>query len=225
MGWQKGWVDDMPCGEGWDMPVEAEGWSDFHWWKIPSSRVLVMIMTSERPYWYSGHFVEGRMKPCQGDGCALCAKGVGAQARYLFSCVEPLTRKSGILEVSRSVALEFRDLAEARGQLRGLRFTIGKHTRHKQSRMEVLGEADDDRFNLEGFPPVDVLKALLLTWEKAKYDVPAAFRKKSLSSEVPSRPGGGGNGHKASGGQARPSGSPFRVTAEGVSRDSLTGVR
>lgn len=215
----------MTYGSGWDMPIDAEGWSDFHWWKVPSSRVLVMIMTSERPYWYSGHFVEGRMKPCQGENCALCAKGVGAQARYMFSCVEPLTRKQGILEVSRSVALEFRDLAEARGALRGLRFTIGKHTRHKQSRMEVLGEVDDDHFSLEAFPPVDVLKALLLTWEKAKYDIPSAMRPKSLSSEVPSLPESRGNGHKGPGGQHRGSGGPFRVGPEGISRDTAKGVR
>lgn len=210
----------MPYGEGWDMPVQFEGWSDFHWWKVPANRVLVLVCLSEGPVWYSGHFLKGRMEPCQGEGCRSCREGVGAQARYIFVCLEPLARKVGLLEVSRSVALEFREIAEGRGALRGLTFEIGKHTRHKQSRMEVVGLPDYEGVDIRSFEVPDVKKALILTWEKAGFEVPKQYLapKSEVTSVKPlntlSRGKNGRNGE--SGGSSR----AFKVTAEGIQRDA-----
>lgn len=208
----------MPYGEGWDMPVQFEGWSDFHWWKVPANRILILVCLSEGPVWYSGHFLKGRMEPCYGDGCKACREGVGAQARYIFVCVEPLSRKVGLLEVSRSVALELREMAEGRGQLRGLTFEIGKHTRHKQSRMEVVGVPDAPGLNAGAFEVPDVKKALILTWEKAGFEVPKQYQ--APKNEVASieRTFPLSRGKNGSGGLHRGPGAPYRVDGEGVHR-------
>ena len=200
------------------MPVQFEGWSDFHWWKVPANRVLVLVCLSEGPVWYSGHFVKGRMEPCYGDGCKSCREGIGAQARYIFVCVEPLSRKVGLLEVSRSVALELREIADARGQLRGMTFEIGKHTRHKQSRMEVMGVPDAPGFDARAFEVPDVKRALILTWEKAGFEVPKQYQGSKDEVMSVGRSSSRSNGSRGSGGQQSAPGVPYRVDGEGVHR-------
>lgn len=162
----------MPSGEGWDVPQEVRGDLEFRWFRVGGNRVLVLLCLSDRPVWYRGHYFKGRMVPCQGSGCRLCADGVGAQLRYVVACVEVSTHRSGLLEVGHTVATELRDLAVNHNGLRGLRFEISKHSFSKNSRMEIRPLSDDEGAWWREVDIPDPRTALYLGWQKAGYECP-----------------------------------------------------
>lgn len=162
----------MPQGLGWDVPAEVRGDLEFRWWRVSGNRVLVLVMLSDSPLWYRGHFYKGRMVPCFGEGCKLCADGVGAQLRYVVAAAETSTHRSGLLEVGNTVALELRDLDVRHQGLRGMVVEISKHSFSRQSRMELRYiEREEEQWWKEiDFP--DIKTALYLGWQKAGYEVP-----------------------------------------------------
>jgi len=160
---------------GWDPPEGVAGWSDFHWWKVPAGRVLQLIILSDVPLGYSGHFLKGRMQPCQGEDCQACHEGTGAQLRYLFAAVEPTTRRVGIWDTSRAVAQELRDRMIARGGLRGMWLVLSHHSHSKQSRTEIEGVESALPGWFADMESPDVTRALVETWRKAGYPIPAGY--------------------------------------------------
>lgn len=163
---------------GWEPPEGVAGWSDFHWWKIAGGRALQLIIVSESPLGYSGHFTKGRMGPCYGEGCQLCHEGIGSQLRYLFAAVEPTTRRLGIWDVGRSVAMEIRDAATQRGSLRGLWIVATHHSHSKQSRTELEILTTELSTWVKGIEAPDVGRALVETWRKAGFAIPEGYEKK-----------------------------------------------
>jgi len=135
------------------------------------------VILSEMPLWYTGHFVQGRMRPCYGDDCAECRKGTGGQVRYVLACAEVSTRRVGILEVGRAVGLQIRDHCQASGTARGLWFEIGKESNAKQSRMTLQLISESPGIWYLEMPVPDLKKALAATWDKAKIPLPQGFSK------------------------------------------------
>lgn len=165
----------MATGEGWDVPDDVKAWSDFHWWKVPVAKILVLHILSDTPVWYAGHYYKGRMLPCYGEGCALCADGVGAQLRYLIVGADPVSRRVGILEVGRTIALEIRDISGGKRPLRGMTIELSRHSHSKQSRMEAKYiDIDTPDWVLRLEAP-DPKAAIVATWQKAKVLVPEGF--------------------------------------------------
>lgn len=165
----------MATGEGWDVPDDVKSWSDFHWWKVPVSKILVLHILSDVPLWYTGHYYKGRMLPCYGEGCSLCADGVGAQLRYLLVGADVSTRRVGILEVGRTIALEIRDLSTGRRPLRGMTIEFSRHSHSKQSRMEVqYVDIETPEWTTRLEVP-DPKAAIVATWQKAKVPIPEGF--------------------------------------------------
>jgi hypothetical protein len=124
-------------GEGWDLPKRVRDSIDFHWFKVKPGRPVVLGILSVVPVWYVGHFHQKRMRRCSGDGCELCALGIGGQVRYLFGCVEPATGILGVMEVGKSVGLQLRDWAARRGSMRGMLVEFCKATGAKRSHTEL----------------------------------------------------------------------------------------
>lgn len=162
----------MPQGEGWDVPQDVKGDLEFRWWRVAGNRVLVLLCLSDSPVWYRGHFFKGRMVPCAGAGCRLCADGVGAQLRYVVAAAEVATHRSGLLEVGHTVALELRDLAVHHGGMRGMVLEISKHSFSRQSRMEVrpIDREEEPWWREIDYP--DPKAALYFGWQKAGFDCP-----------------------------------------------------
>lgn len=162
----------MPVGEGFDLPPDQQPWSDFHWFKVSPRRSLVVVVLSEQPLWYSGHFLDGRMWPCCGTGCEMCAHGIGGQVRYVLACAEVSTRRVGILEIGRGIGLQVRDWIERHETLRGMQLELQKHSLSRQSRTEVLYIDGEVAPWWRTLPIPDVKRALLLTWRKANMPIP-----------------------------------------------------
>jgi len=162
----------VPIGEGWDVPADETPWSHFHWFRVSPRGPLAVVCLSEGPLWYTGHFVSGRMAPCLGEGCELCAEGVGGQVRYIFPVADVSTKRVGLLEVGREVGQLIRSWIPRRGGFRGMVLEFSKHSHSRVSRTEVL-------YIDQELPPwylavevPDVKKALLMTWRKAGFRLP-----------------------------------------------------
>jgi len=165
----------MAVGDGWDPPPEAHPWSDFHWWKVSPGRVLELVILSEAPLWYTGHFLRGRMRPCYGDDCEECKKGTGGQIRYVLAGVEVSSRRVGLLELGRAVGLQIRDYAQSMGTARGMWLEFGKESHAKQSRMIVQMIEKPVEIDWMELSVPNMKEALVATWTKAQIPLPEGF--------------------------------------------------
>jgi hypothetical protein len=162
----------VPVGDGWDVAPEDRPWSDFHWWKVPAKGVLVLALLGERPVYYVGHYVDGRMWPCTGPGCGLCERGVGSQIRYVMGAVDIQTHRAGILEVGRGNGMLIRDWVASRGAMSGLIVELEKHSHSRTSRTEVRWVHQDPPVWVSQLEAPDLRRALILTWDKASMPRP-----------------------------------------------------
>lgn len=153
-------------GEGWDVPVEVRDRVQFHWFHVAPGQCLVLVVLSNKPLWYVGHFRSGRMQPCERNGCQSCAAGIGRQIRFVVSCVEITTKRMGVLEVSESVGQLIRSWAQARDGSRGLILELRKATRSKHSRMEVERIDEHPPAWALAMEPLDLQEVVARTWEK-----------------------------------------------------------
>lgn len=163
-------------GSGWEPSGDSVASSDFRWYKVRPGKGLDVVVLSEEPLWYQGHYHQGRMHLCAGTDCRYCADQIGAQTRYCLAVAEVSTRRPGLLEMGRTVALEVRDLADRRGGLRGLRIFIAKHSNSRHSRMEVEQVSDTQEKWWMFLPVPDVKRALELTWEKDGVTLPRSAK-------------------------------------------------
>ncbi len=153
-------------GTGFGLPEGNDGWTDWTWFHARSASPQKFTILCAAPANYAGHYRKGRMVPCLGESCPLCATGVGAQARYVFSVVEWESRRVGLFEMGRGHALQVSDWAESAGGLRGVSFEVQRSGHAKQSRIEMalVGETLPLYFqHLEG---PDVARAVRSTWER-----------------------------------------------------------
>ena len=162
----------LAVGVGWEVDPGDQPWSDFHWWKVPTKGVLVLVLIGKEPVYYVGHFVDGRMWPCLKEGCGMCDRGVGSQVRYVMAAAEISSKRIGILEVGRQNGLQIRDWCVGRGGMTGLVLELEKHSHARTSRTEVkLIEKEVGPWPYH-VKEVDLKRALLLTWKKADMPVP-----------------------------------------------------
>jgi hypothetical protein len=161
-----------PIGSGFDLPPGAEPWSDFHWFQASTKGIIVLVILSDQPVWYTGHYVGGRMAPCSGSGCDYCATGIGAQVRYCIAVAETATRRVGLIEFGRQNGLLLRDWMNRAGGLRGMVIEVSKHSKNVQSRTEIKYIDIPCEPFWRGLEVPDCATALFLTWHKAGMRMP-----------------------------------------------------
>lgn len=153
-------------GEGWEPPPAVRERCEFHWFHVVPGSCVVLVVLSQSPSWYVGHFEKGRMRKCDGPQCAMCAQGCGRQLRYVFGAVEISTRQNGLVEVSKSVAELLRDWSGRNGGFRGMMLQLEKSTKSKHSRMDVKFLDRNPPVWVSELQSVDVLEALENTWNR-----------------------------------------------------------
>ena len=154
-------------GSGFDLPEGSNGWTDWTWFHARAAAPSRFTILCVSPVHYSGHFSKGRMVPCAGDDCPLCAKGLGSQARYVFSVVEWETRRVGLLELGRGHALQVQDWIPANGGLRGLTIEIQRASHSKQSRVEMTMISDSTPLFFQHLEGPDLARAVQSTCSRA----------------------------------------------------------
>jgi hypothetical protein len=153
-------------GEGFDLPEGNDGWSDWTWFHARAEYPQRFTVLCETPVNYSGHYRKGRMHACPGDGCPLCAAGVGSQARYVFSVVDWESRRVGLLELGRGHALWIQDASKSHGGLRGLSFEVERAARAKQSRLDLRLVTDAVPAFFQHLSGPDLKRAVEATWRR-----------------------------------------------------------
>lgn len=153
-------------GRGWDIPPEADAIGDFRWFKVKWPRTTTLVVLSHEASWYRGHFWNGRMIPCAGEQCVICARGIGAQVRFVFAAADVVNSQVGLMEVGRSVGLELRAWSEQAGQLRGMVLEFSKHSKSDKSRTEMKWIHQEAGGHWMTLPIPDIGRALKLTWER-----------------------------------------------------------
>jgi hypothetical protein len=152
---------------GFGLPEGNDGWSDWTWFHARASAPSRFTILCEAPVNYAGHFSKGRMVPCAGQDCPLCAKGLGVQARYVFSVVEWQTRRVGLLELGRGHALQIQDWIPTNGGLRGLTVEIMRSSHSKQSRVDMTLISDSTPLFFQHLEGPDLARAVKSTWQRA----------------------------------------------------------
>lgn len=172
-------------GRGWEIPPEADSIGDFRWFKVRPQRALTLVVLSEEPYFYRGHFVNGRMIPCAGDLCLNCSNGVGAQIRWVFAGFDPYTGQMGIIELGRSVGFELRARSEKAGKFRGLVLKLWRHGKSEKSRVEMDVLDMDVSKTIVGMRAPDIAKALKLTWNRGSSVTEEVERELDIPEKTP----------------------------------------
>lgn len=165
----------MSIGKGWEVPPGLKPWQNFHWFQPSTRTTLVLIILSEEPIWYSGHFVNGRMAPCCGAECDLCAAGTGVQIRYCFAVVEPLTKRVGLIEFGEGNGLMIRDWGNRNSGVRGIKIEVFKQSKSNQSRTQIKYADEIPPIWIADLEIPDPALALYLTWHKAGMPMPSEF--------------------------------------------------
>lgn len=152
---------------GFGLPEGSDGWTDWTWFHARYPIPTRLTVLCDSPANYSGHFRKGRMVPCLGEACPLCAMGLGNQARYVFSVVEWQDRRVGLLELGRGQALLLQDWSEAAGGLRGVSIEIVRSSGKKQSSIDMTLVSEEVPIYFRHLPGPDPAKALLSTFQRA----------------------------------------------------------
>lgn len=154
-------------GTGFDLPEGNDGWTDWTWFHARSAAPTRFTILCIAPVNYAGHFSKGRMVPCAGEDCPLCERGLGTQARYVFSVVEWQTRRIGLLELGRGHALQIQDWMPQVGGLRGMSIELQRSSHSKQSRVDMTFVSDSTPLFFQHMEGPDLLRAVKSTWQRA----------------------------------------------------------
>jgi hypothetical protein len=152
---------------GFGLPEGNDGWTDWTWFHARHGMSTSFTILCMAPVNYAGHFSKGRMVPCAGEDCPLCARGLGSQARYVFSVVEWSTRRVGLLELGRGHALQIQDWIPANGSLRGLSIELERSSHSKQSRVDMRLVGDSTPLFFQHLEGPDLARAVKSTWQRA----------------------------------------------------------
>jgi hypothetical protein len=124
------------------------------WMKIPARNTVTVVILSEKPVKYAGHWRGKGMAFCTGPTCLLCARQILPTTRYAFSVYLPDADTRALLDLPASATRDISSVAEQTGFLRGLMFTLHKEgqrvngkikvkSNHLFSRITELPDADD----------------------------------------------------------------------------------
>jgi hypothetical protein len=148
---------------GWGTPTERSAGRGAHWWHAPSAGTWMLVILSDEPIRYRGHWRRGSVAPCRGATCPLCAAGSGWVPRYVLSVQVLETRRVMLWEIGASTADQLLEIAEREGGLRGV--TIEGERETQGSRGKIIVRATSVVRASAGLPdPLDAGAILSAQW-------------------------------------------------------------
>jgi len=154
----------------------------FKWLHIRAGESVKVMLSGKLPLWYRAHWHEGRMNPCDGDGCRLCDAGIGRQRRWVFAVAVLPDHKVYLWEVSEALAQEIRVIIERHEQQKDVQIRITREGSGPKGRLNVEDRGLDSYHSTDGLIFPEPQEALELTW--AVVGVRSEFSSKSESSEA-----------------------------------------
>jgi len=137
----------------------------FQWLHIRSGERVGIIFSDQQPLWYYGHWMKGRMWPCDGPDCELCPMGVGKQRRWVFAIGVPTTMKTYLWEVSETIAGEIRGIMERFDSMLNVRVIVRREEGSNRGRLILSDPVYDpaQRASSMKFPDIGI--GVQLTWQ------------------------------------------------------------
>jgi len=157
--------DQGRLDEGWGDTSAAPS-SSYCWFHIPAVGALDVVILSEVPTRYTGHFVGRTMRPCQNRGCHWCEVGLGKQLRWVLSVVDMVSGVRGCIEVGAAAAEAIRATTAELGELRGCRVRLSRATTAKNSEVLVGSKGREPASAVP--EAVDVFRLLSDMWRKQR---------------------------------------------------------
>lgn len=162
-------------GHGFLSAPDDENRCMFQWLHIRAGESSTVVFGDKAPLWYKAHWYERRMQPCSGEGCKMCAAGVGRQRRWVFAVALVGAKKAMLWEVSESLAQDIKKIANEKGQLEKLKVYVIREGSGNKGRLSVSGRGYDEprMIRIDGIEQMvgteDVIfpepqEALELTW-------------------------------------------------------------
>ena len=151
--------------EGWGDTAAAPS-STYCWFHIPIVGGLDVVILSEVPTRYTGHFVGRQMRPCSNRGCHWCEVGLGKQLRWVLSVVDMVSGVRGCIEVGAAAAEAIRVTTAELGELRGARIRLSRATTARNSEVLVGSKGREPASAVPD--PVDVSRLLSDMWAKQR---------------------------------------------------------
>ena len=152
--------------EGWGTIKEIKERDSIHFAKVEGDEPNKFLILNHAPVMYEGHFVHGKMIPCEGENCNVCAAGVGKQVRYCFGVYEYRTGWRAVLELSGKQAEVIFDKYLTGDDARGLMITIRRLGKAKTANLRIVHAEYIDMKPREVYRFVDVSQFLEQTWKK-----------------------------------------------------------
>lgn len=148
---------------GWGNPATEAANQSWVWLHVPARSAIRVVILSESPCRYKGHWVDGHMRPCLPVDCGYCAVRLGFQIRYVFAVHDMTHRVSGLLELGAGAAEVIKESADDLGFLRGLVFELRKEG--GRDRGKIIVKAHHAMIQTEGLPvPPDAALELRRMW-------------------------------------------------------------
>jgi len=162
-------------GHGFLSAPDDEDRCMFQWLHIRSGESCTVVFGDKAPLWYKAHWYGGRMQPCIGEECRMCAAGVGRQRRWVFAVKLVGGKKPMLWEVSESLAQDIKAIANEKGELERLKLYVIREGSGNKGRMSVTGRGYDEAhmIRIDGVDTViggeemifpEPQEALELTW-------------------------------------------------------------
>lgn len=135
----------MQVSEGWGADVQGSGGRQSAFVHVAPGLELRFVVSCDVPVRYEGHWEGVGIRPCPGEGCSLCAAGVGKQQRWVIAVLVFDTWRPAVWEFGQGVARGFQQQGLTGVSLRGLGFRIYKLGRDRRSAtaFELDGEVSD----------------------------------------------------------------------------------
>ena len=123
--------------EGWSEPGGPSEDYRSPFFHVPGGGEARLVLLSEVPVRYWGHWTRTGLQPCGDRSCRLCDEGVGRQLRYVFDAYVWDQMRVAVWEVSCQNATRIRDLVGEGSSCRGEGVVCWKSTGSRHSRTEV----------------------------------------------------------------------------------------
>lgn len=134
-----------------------QGWGDIHprgstkghiFIHIPEGGELRLSFLGHSPTRYEGHWIGKGLKPCIGQSCRICSRGIGTQLRFVFAVLDVDIGHVGLFEIGERTAYRLKRIVDERGYMRGLTCRFWKAGGHQRGGIEIeeinfTGDSED----------------------------------------------------------------------------------
>jgi len=142
-----------------------EGFSDdsravARWFHLRGVEPQVMTIVQNNFVHFKGHYIDRKMRLCDGENCKFCSAGIGSQRRYVFDVVLLPLGVQVLYEASESIALQIRDIISVNNYGERVYFEVSRLSVSKQSNCKVTRAYPQTKIEMNRYLKQDLPRIL-----------------------------------------------------------------